>query len=307
MIRIIPPAPHNQTLPMSAFEIQPTAPSVVDATEENFESVALEQSHQRAVVIDFWAEWCAPCRQLAPLLEKIVGESGGELQLVKVNVEEQQRLAGYFQVQSIPAVFILRNGQIADAFNGLLPEAALRERLGKFQATPAQKLAAEAARLESSAPAEAEEKYLAALELAPGEDSFRLSLARFYLQQHRMQDARQQLEHLERRGFLEPEGERIKAELELRSAAAESGELSQLRAQLAANPGQPEVQLSLAEGLAAAHQYEEALELCLQVVQATTGEPRDKARSVMVQMFQVLGPEAELARTFRRRLATLLY
>lgn len=292
---------------MSAFELQPSAASVVDGTEENFESVALEQSHQRAVVVDFWAEWCAPCRQLAPLLEKIVGESGGDLQLVKINVEEQQRLAAYFQVQSIPAVFILRNGQIADAFTGLLTEEILRQRLGKFQATPAQKLAAEAAKLEASAPAEAEEKYLAALELSPGEDAFRLALARFYLQQHRTQDARQLIDQLERRGFLEPEGERIKAELELRSAAAESGEVSQLRARLAADPGQPELQISLAEALGAAHQYEEALELCVQVVQATTGDHRDRARATMVQMFQVLGPEAELARVYRRRLATLLY
>jgi len=294
---------------MTAFELQPSpaSPPVVEGTEENFEAVALEQSHQRAVVIDFWAEWCGPCRQLAPLLEKIVAESGGDLQLVKVNVEEQQRLAAYFQVQSIPAVFILRNGQIADAFAGLLPEPALRERLGKFQATPAQKLATEAQQLEATAPGEAEAKYLAALELAPTEDSLRVALAGLLLRQHRNQDAQALIEHLERRGFLEPEAERIRAELALRSAAAESGGLAELRARLAADPNSPETRLALAEGLAAAQQFEEACEQCLQVVQGATGELRDKARTAMVQMFQVLGPEAELARTYRRRLASLLY
>ncbi|MCY2966888.1 MAG: thioredoxin [Planctomycetota bacterium] len=292
---------------MADLELKPASDSVVAGTEENFEQVALARSNDVAVVIDFWAEWCEPCRQIAPILEKIVNESAGNIALVKVNVEEQPRLASYFQVQSIPAVFVLRNGQIVDNFTGVQPESALRAWLGQFLPSPAEQLVAEARSLEGSDPTAAEAKYHEALELMPQEDGLRIALARLLSKQHRNQDSRAIIDQLEKRGFLEPEAQLVKDELDLRALAAEAGGVGECRAAVAANPEDPTLQVHLADALGAAQQYEEALEICLKVVQQATGDPREHARSTMVKLFHLLGPEAELARTYRRKLATALY
>jgi putative thioredoxin len=280
---------------------------VVVGTEQNFEQVALQRSNDIPVLVDFWAPWCAPCRELTPRLERLCSESAGQLLLVKVNVEDEPRLAQYFGVQTIPAVFLLRNGQIADHFAGVQPEPTLRAWVARFLPTAAERLAAEALALESSDPSTAEMKYREALAESPKSDPVKLAFARFLVRQHRNAEARALIEELEQRGFLEPEAEAIRDELDLRAAAAESGGVSQCRAALASQPGDPGLMLNLADALGAAQQFEEALELCLDVVKATQGSEREHARSTMVKLFHLLGNEAELVRVYRRKLATALY
>jgi len=280
---------------MTDLELSSGQGSVVVGTEQNFEEIALNRSNEIPVVVDFWAEWCAPCRQIAPLLEQICSDSAGQMLLVKVNVEEQPRLAQYFGVQSIPAVFVLRNSQIADHFAGVQPESALRAWLARFLPSPVERLLREAGALESSDPS------------GPREDVVRMALARFLLKQHRNSDARSLIEQLEARGFLEPEAQALRDELDLRLAAAQSGGVAQCRSALAAQPGDPVLSLQLADALGATQQFEEALELCLNVVQSCQGESREHARATMVKLFHLLGNEAELARVYRRKLATALY
>lgn len=276
-------------------------------TEQNFEQLALNRSQEIPVIVDFWAPWCAPCRQLTPLLERICSESAGQVLLVKVNVEEEPRLAQYFGVQSIPAVFLLRHGQIADHFTGVQPEPTLKAWLARFLPTESEKLSAEALALESTDPATAEMKYREALAESPKNDVIKLALARFLVRQHRNSDARTLIVELEQRGYLEPEAQVLRDELDLRAAAAESGGVTQCRAALAAQPGDPRLILNLADALGAAQQFEEALELCLGVVRETTGDDRQHARSTMVKLFHLLGTEADLTRVYRRKLATALY
>jgi putative thioredoxin len=276
-------------------------------TEQNFEQLALQRSHEIPVIVDFWAPWCAPCRQLTPLLERLCVEMAGQLLLVKVNVEDEPRLAQYFGVQSIPAVFLLRQGQIADHFTGVQPEPALRAWLARFLPTASERLAAEALALESSDPPAAESKYREALAETPKNDPVKLHFARFLARQHRNAEARALIDELEQRGFLEPEAQAIRDELDLRAAAAESGGVALCRAALAAQPGDPGLILNLADALGAAQQFEEALDLCLRVVQETNGDAREHARSTMVKLFHLLGTEADLTRVYRRKLATALY
>jgi putative thioredoxin len=292
---------------MADFEIGGGNTWEAVGTEQNFEQLALNRSQEIPVIVDFWAPWCAPCRQLTPLLERICSEAAGQVLLVKVNVEDEPRLAQYFGVQSIPAVFLLRNGQIADHFTGVQPEPTLRAWLARFLPTESEKLSAEALALESSDPAAAESKYREALAESPKNDVIKLALARFLVRQHRNSDARTLIEELEQRGFLEPEGQALRDELDLRAAAAESGGVAQCRAALAAQPGDPRLILNLADALGAAQQFEEALELCLGVVRETGGDDREHARSTMVKLFHLLGTEADLTRVYRRKLATALY
>ena len=109
--------------------MNPTAPSpwIIDGTEQNFDSEVLQRSQEIPVIVDFWAPWCAPCRELGPVLERLVTEAGGQFLLVKVDIDQQPGIAQAFGVQSIPHVFALRNGQLADQFLGALPEDQIRQ------------------------------------------------------------------------------------------------------------------------------------------------------------------------------------
>src|SRR6187397_2584701 len=100
---------------------------IVDVTEENFEAAVLEPCQERPVVVDFWAPWCAPCRALGPILEKLTNERQGAITLAKVNTEDAPQLAEYFRIQSIPAIKIFAEGQLIHEFEGVAPEAALRQ------------------------------------------------------------------------------------------------------------------------------------------------------------------------------------
>lgn len=283
------------------------SPWIIEGTEQNFEQQVIQRSNEIPVIVDFWATWCGPCQELGPILEKLAQEYAGRFLLVKVDVDQQPAIAGAFGVRSIPHVFALRNGQLADQFMGLVPEDQLRQWLDQFQPSPTELLLQEARKLEASDPREAEAKYREALELSPGEDRIRIDLARFLLKQHKNADCREIITKLEARGFLEPEAENVKAELDLRDAAAEAGGVGECRAALVAAPNDPGLQLKLAEALGAAQQYQEALDTALRVIQNSSGDLREQARATMVNLFHMLGPEAELTRTYRRKLATALY
>ena len=283
------------------------SPWIIEGLEETFEKEVIERSQEVPVVVDFWATWCGPCQELGPVLESLARDSDGKFVLVKVDVDKQPNLAAAFGVQSIPHVFALRHGQLVNQFAGALPEDQIRAWLDQLQPSPLETLLTEAKQLEKTEPAEAEAKYREAIELAPQEHVIKIPLARLLLTQHRDADAREIITQLETRGFLEPEAENIKAELDLRAAAAESGGVGECREAAAKNPGDLSLQLKLAEALAAAQQYPEALDTCLQVVQKDFGPLREQARTTMVNLFQVLGPEAELTRNYRRKLSTALY
>ena len=283
------------------------SPWIIEGNAQNFEQIVAQRSNEATVVVDFWATWCGPCQELGPVLEKLAAEYNGGFLLVKVDVDQQPELAEMFGVQWIPAVYGIKNGQLADQFMGVLPEDQLRQWLNQFQPTGLEKLLQEAEQLSQTDPHGAEEKFREALELAPQEDGIRIRLAQLLLQNHRNQEVGEILKQLEARGYLEPEAETLKAELELRAHAADAGDVAECKAAVAANPEDLSLQLKLVDALAASQQYEQALELGIQVIQRASGELREEARSTMVNLFHHLGPEADLTRTYRRKLATALY
>lgn len=284
------------------------SPWIIDVTEEIFETEVVARSNDVPVVIDFWATWCAPCRQLGPILEKLANEAAGAFVLAKVDVDQQPGIAQYFGVSSIPHVFAIRGGQLVNQFTGALPESQIREWLEQLQPSPVEKLLIAAKAAEQNDPTAAESNYREALERAPERgDEIKIYLARLMLAQHRLAESREIIDALEKRGFLEPESEQIKAELDVRSAAAEAGDVAQCRAAIAAAPDDLSLQIKLADSLAAVQQYAEALDVCLSVIQRGPGDAREQARTTMVNIFQMLGAEADLTRTYRRKLATALY
>ena len=280
---------------------------IVDVTTATFEEAIVKASEQRAVVIDFWAPWCGPCRQLGPILEKLAGEYNGRFLLAKLNVDECPEIAGAFGVQSIPLVVAFRNGQPVNQFMGVLPEEEIRSWLETFLPSPAQELLQAGKELEADDPQSAEVKYREAAHLEPENDSIKIALAGVLLAQERDDECGKLIAELESRGFLEPEAERIKSQLELREVAEEAGGVEEARKAAAAEPDNLALQLQLADALAVAKKHEEALEICLRLIQRDRAGVGEEAKETMVKIFDMLGPGSELTSTYRRRLATALH
>ncbi len=284
-----------------------SSPHIINTTTATFEKDVVQRSMECPVVVDFWATWCEPCRQLAPLLEKLAEEFAGKFLLAKVNVDESPEIAGAFGVQSIPVVVALFQGQPVNQFMGLLPEPELREWLQTFLPSPSQELFKKGQELEADDPSGAEKCYREALELDPDENTIRIHLARVLLMQQRDDECRLIITKLEERGFLEPEAERIKSELDLRAEAEEAGGLTEARKAAQANPDDLHLQLQLADALAVANKHEEALELCLSLIERDKAGIGPETKETMVKIFDMLGQQSELVGIYRRKLATAWY
>ncbi|MBX7168565.1 MAG: tetratricopeptide repeat protein [Pirellulales bacterium] len=282
-------------------------PWVLETTDERFAADCIERSHDVPVVVDFWAEWCGPCRMLGPTLAQLAGEFGGRFLLVKAEMDVNQGAAAGLRVEAIPAVFALRDGQIVDQFVGLLPEPQLRAWIERILPQPAEVLAKDAAQLESTAPRDAEAKYREALRLDANLAPAKIGLARLLVHTGQLDEAGRWIADLRERGFLEPEAEAVEAELALRAHAGDSGAVDALRAVVVAEPDNGQARLDLAQALAAAGQHAEALELCLRLVQTDRKTHGDPARETMVNIFHLLGPDHELVSEYRRRLSAALY
>jgi putative thioredoxin len=284
----------------------PELPHVIEPTSEGFAVEVIERSHAVPVVVDFWAPWCQPCRILGPVLEKLAAEYGGKFVLAKVDTEKLTAIASGFGIRSIPAVFAIRDGQVVDSFVGVLPESALRAWIDRILPTPAEALVSEAKALEAADPEASRAKYLEAAALAPAEPLAKIGLARVELALGRPEAARDLISQLERRGFLEPEAENLKARLTLQAKPGPGEDIDALLEAHNAAPRDRARQLALAEALASASRYEEALEKALDLVEVDrrgTGEP---ARKLMIAVFQLLPPDSPLVAQYRRKLSVAL-
>jgi len=281
---------------------------VIEATGSNFQQEVIERSRAVPVVVDFWATWCAPCRMLGPVLEKLAREYDGRFVLAKVESDREPELALQFGVRSIPAVFGVRDGRAVDAFVGVQPESVIRTWLDRLLPTPAETIAAQARGLEMIDPRAAEAKYNTALSLEGDLPAAQIGLARIALEQGRLDDARARIAALERRGFLEPEAEKVKAELTLRLQVQQAGgiTLEAARAALAASPDDLNLKFQLAETLAAARNFADALALCLELVERDGKGIGPKARQTMIAIFQLLPPDSALVTEYQRLLSLAL-
>jgi putative thioredoxin len=274
----------------------------INTTAETFEKDVLDRSTELPVVVDFWAPWCAPCRALGPVLENLAAEFTGRFLLVKANVDELPGAAGSFSVQGIPAVYAVIDRNVVDYFSGAIPEPMLRQWLDRVLAAGAL-LAAKCA--EDASLPEAEARYRELLAADPRHVDAQIGLARTLLAQQRFDESRQIVADLEGRGYVEPEVQRIKASLELQGK--QGVDLAAARAAAKASPNNLELQFQLAEALAGEKSYEESCEILLSLVERDRKGIGERARQLMVEIFQALPDDSEITQQFRRKLSLLLY
>jgi putative thioredoxin len=278
----------------------------VDVNEENFEAEVLARSTEVPVLVDFWAEWCGPCKVLSPVLEKLAGEYAGEFILAKVNVDENPQLAGAFGIQGIPAVKLFRDGDLASEFTGALPEPTLREFLGKFLPTAADKEALTAAELEAAGKVdEAKSAYQSILQFDPKHAGALLGLGRLAMNAGEPDAAANYLDQVPIVAEERKEADRLIARLQLQSGAVQ--DLKALRVKVEAEPKNIAARFELAQALAGAEKYQEALSEFLTIVKTDRKFQDDGARKAMIQIFEVLGSDDPLTDEYRSELAAVLF
>ena len=290
-----------------------TADAVVkDTTTQAFVKDVIEESKRQPVLVDFWAPWCGPCKQLTPILEKAVKAAKGKVKLVKMNIDDHPAIPGQMGIQSIPAVIAFVGGQPADGFMGALPESqvvAFLERLTKDRiGGEAQDLlkAADAALAEGDA-AGAAEMYAQLL----AEDNANVAalggLARAYVETGALEQARQTLAMVPEAKQNDAAVAAARAALELAEQAKTVGPISELEQKVAANPLDHQARFDLALALNGKGQRADALEHLITIVKRDRKWNDDGARKQLVQFFDAWGPTDEATIEGRKRLSSILF
>lgn len=289
---------------MSASSL--SSPYIVDVSAETFDQAVLQASFQVPVVLDFWAEWCGPCRSLGPILEKLAIEYNGRFILAKLDSDQNQELAAQYRIRGIPAVKGVVNGEVVNEFTGAQPESAVRQFIESLLPSPAEPVYQQAV---AAIVAGENEQALAllsqTLRLDPRHESAGLDQAELLLEMARIEDAEATLS-----GLTEVKDQErlasIHARLQLARTAAGGGDAAQWQARIDADPADLEARLELAKLLALQQDFVPAMEQLLEIVRRDRQFQEDAGRKTLINLFNVLGSDHPLVRQYRSRLASLL-
>lgn len=280
---------------------------IVEIDESNAQTLLIEESLKRPVVVDFWADWCGPCKQLMPILEKLAAEYQGAFLLAKVNADEQQMLAQQLGVRSLPTVMLIKDGQPVDGFSGAQPESAVRDMLDKHLPSPQADSLAEAEQLlsEGDIPG-ALALYRGAWEDSGQKPEFTMAYAGALITANRLDEAEALLSDIK---LVDQDAryEQLMAQIELQRQAARSPEIEALETDLASDEQNHEIRIKLAVQLSSHGQYREALEHLLVVLRADRDWGNGEAKRVYLDMIATIGKGDPLAAEYQRKLFSLLY
>jgi len=285
---------------------------IKDTTTQTFMKDVIEESKRQPVLVDFWAEWCGPCKQLTPVLEKVVKNAKGKVKLAKMDIDKHPQIPGQLGIQSIPAVFAFVNGQPIDGFMGALPESqvtAFIERLTKGKVAPEEQdmlKAADAALAEGDA-AGAAEIYAHVLQEEPANLQALAGLTRCYVETGALDQAKQTLAMVPEAKQNDTAVAAARAALELALQASNVGPIAELEQKVTQNPLDHQSRYDLAVALNAKGQRKEALDHLIEIVRRDRKWNEDGARKQLVQLFDAWGPTDEATLDGRKRLSSILF
>jgi putative thioredoxin len=281
--------------------------NVVDIDQNNAQQYLIDESFNRPVVVDFWADWCAPCKQLMPLLEKLAEEYAGAFLLAKINADEQQGISQQLGVRSLPTVMVFKDGQPVDGFAGAQPETAVREMLQKHLPSPWDAKIAEAReRLDQGDTSGALALLRAAWEESDKLLDITLAYAGALVEANRLDEAEEVLNEV-RLVDRDALHEQLMAQIELKREAGKSPEIEALESELASDESNHSVRVKLAVQLTTGAHYRDALEHLLVVLRADRDWNNGEAKRLYLDTIASIGKGDPLAAEYQRKLFSILY
>ena len=285
----------------------PASAHAFDATTAGFEADVLQKSLQVPVLVDFWAEWCGPCKTLGPILEKLASDYNGAFVLAKVDTEAEPQVAGAFQIRSIPTVFLVKGGQLVDGFQGALPEGQVREFLKHHGIEPAAPVEDATEQVPAPADPHAEVVRLRkAVEADPGNDESRLDLALALLQTGAAREAEQLLDALPANLSTDDRAVKARARLGFAALLKDAPPPDVLDAAIAANPDDLQARHLLGTHRLVAGDSEAALEQFLDMLRRNRDFADGLPRKALIDAFRVID-DAALVGQYRRKMSALLF
>ncbi|RKZ72672.1 MAG: thioredoxin [Candidatus Parabeggiatoa sp. nov. 1] len=284
------------------------SPYIVIANAQIFTAQVIEKSNQVPVLVDFWAEWCGPCKMLMPILSKLVEEYQGQFILAKVDTDEQQELAGQYQIRGIPALKLFRHGEVVEEMAGVQPESVLREMIDRHRERPADKL-----RLEAIAAHTAGDSVQAialleqAREMEPTYHAVQLDLAKIMIDNQRFEEAEQLLQGLPLSMQAETSVSELMAQLIFSSVAAKAPPNETLEKILGLNPNDLMAHYQLGARKVLEGDHETAMDHLLELMRRNRHFEDGAGHKGLLAVFTLLGNQGTLVNRYRGKMASLLH
>jgi len=284
------------------------SPYIHNVSMQNFQNLVLENSINKPVLVDFWADWCQPCQTIMPMLAKLAEEYEGKFELAKVNADEEQELAAHFGIKSLPTMKLFYQGQIVDERMGAVPESDIRAMIDKHIVSESDQLVQAAMMAyQQGHTAQALEVLNNALAKDPDNAELKVTIAQMVYGEGDSESAVTLLDSLDSEGSQLDAAIKLRAEIKLAEQLADLPDLGEIEQRLAQNPHDLDALLQKSRHLTAQGDYDNAMECLLTIIRTDRSFEDDAGRASLLELFDLLGGEHPSVQKYRRKLFTLLH